>query len=151
MTISEPFLVHAAEQRSPWRVIAGGTHTNGALMFGDAHMPPRTAGMARHVHTHEDESIYVISGVLTVDVGEQRFDVGAGGFVWLPREVPHAFANLSDDAVWTVGVAFPAGLERLFAEQIDYFAGLTGEPDPAVLYRLNEKYGIREGDGTRLE
>lgn len=150
MTITQPFLVHAARRRSPWRVIAGGSHTSGSVMFGDAHMPPRTAGMPRHVHTHEDESIYVISGVLTVEVGEQRFEAGPGGFVWLPRQVPHTYANLSDETVWTVGVTSPAGLENLFAEQVEYFARLSGEPDPAVLRAMYEQYGIRPVDGTPL-
>jgi quercetin dioxygenase-like cupin family protein len=79
-------------------------------------MPARTADPARHIHSREDEAIYVTSGVLTVAVGDQRHQVGPGSLVWLPRGLPHTFANLSDEPVWTVGVITPSGLEEMFAE-----------------------------------
>ena len=64
------------------------------MALGDARIAPGAPGPGRHVHTHEDEGIYVVTGVLTVEVGEERYEVGAESFVWLPREVPHVFANL---------------------------------------------------------
>ena len=43
MTITQPFLIPAEEQRrEPWRVLAGGERTGGLVAIGDAHMPPRT-------------------------------------------------------------------------------------------------------------
>ena len=64
-----------ADQASPWPVIAEGDRTGGAVSFGDARIPPGSPGPGRHVHTHEDEAIYVVAGVLTVEViGENRFE-----------------------------------------------------------------------------
>ena len=105
MTVTQPFLVTGEEQRrDPWRVVAGGERTGGLVTIGDARIPARTAGPAWHIHSREDEAIYVTSGVLTVEVGGQRHQAGPGSLVWLPRGVPHTFANLSDEPVWTVGV-----------------------------------------------
>jgi uncharacterized RmlC-like cupin family protein len=114
-------------------------------------MPAHALGPARHVHSREDEAIFVISGVLTLQVGEQRIEAGPDTLQWLPRRVPHAFANLSDEPVWAVGVIVPAGMERLFVEQAEYVASLQGEPpDPQVLLKLSKKYGILPSPGTSL-
>jgi mannose-6-phosphate isomerase-like protein (cupin superfamily) len=151
MNVTQPFLVTGEEQRrAPWRVVAGGERTGGLVTIGDARLPARTAGPGRHIHSREDEAIYVTSGVLTVEVGDQRHEVGTGSLVWLPRGVPHTFANLSDEPVWTVGVITPSGLEEMFAEIAAYLAALTGPPDPETIIAINAKYGVRPADGPPL-
>ena len=77
MTITEPFSVGGAKQRdAPWRVLAGADRTGGRAMFGDGRIPPRS-GPARHVHSHEDQAIYVVPGAVTVEVGGLRFEASA--------------------------------------------------------------------------
>ncbi len=152
MTSFEPFTVVAADQSQPWAVLAGGDRTGGLVAFGQARMPANAPGPGRHVHSREDEAIFVISGVLTLQVGDQRIEAGPGTLQWLPRRVPHAFANLSDEPIWAVGVIVPAGMEKLFAEQAEYFASLRGQPaDPQVLLELSRKYGILPSPGPPLE
>lgn len=144
MTLSEPFVAQRdAGAPGPWQVLAGGERTAGSVIFGEARLPARTSGPDLHVHTHEDEAAYVISGVLTFVVGERRFEATAGQLVWLPREVPHTFANLHDEPAWAFGVTTPAGLEGMFAEQGEYFAGLQGPPDPDVIREIGDRYGVR--------
>ena len=117
MSATLPFVTPPPAGRfSPWRGIAGGDRTGGAVSFGDARIPPGSPGPGRHVPTHEDEAIYVVAGVLT-EVGENRFEAEPQGLVWLPRQVPHVFANLSDEEVWTVGIITPAGLESSSANK----------------------------------
>lgn len=130
--------------------MAGGDRTGGAVSFGDARMAPGSPGPGRHVHTREDEALYVISGVLTVEVGDRRFEAGPESLVWLPRQVPHVFANLSTHEVRGVGVTTPAGLEGLFLEQAAYFDTLDGPPDPKVLMAMSERYGVFPVDGPPL-
>jgi mannose-6-phosphate isomerase-like protein (cupin superfamily) len=107
-------------------------------------------GPGRHVHTHEDEAVYVISGVLSFCIGDRRFDAGPQTLVWMPRQVPHVFANLSDEPVRTFGVITPSGLEGMFAEQSAYFATLTGEPDIPALHALSARYGVLPVEGPPL-
>lgn len=145
MTLTRPFVVRAAASTSalsPWQVLAGGALTGGAVIFGEALMPPRTSGPSLHVHTREDEAAYVVEGVLTCAVGEERFEADAGTLVWLPRRVPHTFANLSDAPVRVFGVTAPAGLEGMFEEQATYFATLEGPPDEGVVAAIGAKYGV---------
>ena len=144
MTFTEPFVAQRdADVPHPWQVLAGGDRTAGSVMFGEARLPGRTAGPGLHVHTREDEAIYVVSGTLTFVVGERRFRAGPGELVWLPRTVPHTFANFDDEPVWTFGTATPAGLEGMFAEQADYFAQLAGPPDPERVREIGDRYGVR--------
>ncbi len=105
-------------------------------------MPPLSAGPSLHVHTREDEASIVIKGVLTVQLEAERFEVPAGGVAWLPRGVPHTFANLTDEPVHVVGVIVPAGLEGMFEEQSAYFASLQGPPDPSEIAEIGGRYGV---------
>jgi quercetin dioxygenase-like cupin family protein len=151
MTMTQPFLIPGDEQRrAPWRIVAGGERTGGLVTIGDACIPPRTPGPARHLHSREDEAIYVTAGLLTVEVGGHRHQVGPGSLIWLPRGIPHTFANLSDEPVCTVGVITPSGLENMFAEIAAYLAALTGPPDPQTITAINAKYGVRAADGPPL-
>lgn len=144
MTLTDHFVVRrGADAPGPWQVLAGGERTAGTVLFGEARLPARTSGPGLHVHSQEDEAAYIISGVMTFVVGGRRFEASAGDLVWLPREVPHTFANLGDEPVWAFGVTTPAGLEGMFEEQRQYFADLQGAPDPEHLRRIGARYGVR--------
>jgi mannose-6-phosphate isomerase-like protein (cupin superfamily) len=122
--------------------LAGADLTGGGVGFGDARLPPHTAGPNLHVHTREDEACYVVAGVLTVVVGDRTIEAGPETLVWLPRRVPHTFANRGDEEVWAVGVTSPAGIEAMFEEQAAYFAGINGPPDAAYLAELGARFGV---------
>lgn len=141
MTVTEPFRV-ARESDDPWVVLADGSMTGGSVSFGEARLPPRSAGPSLHVHSNEDEAAYVVSGTLTFRVGEDTFEAGPGTLVWLPRGVPHTFANCSDEPVCAFGTVTPAGLEGMFAEQAAYFASLTGPPDEARIEEIGARWGV---------
>ena len=60
-----------------------------------------------HTHSTEDEVFYVLSGTLTFRCGGQSFDVGTGGFVFLPQGVEHGYTIRSDAPVHLLVVTFP--------------------------------------------
>lgn len=142
--MTEPFVVEAPDtQEGPWRVIASGDRTGGLITVGEARMPPRSSGPSLHVHEREDEGTFVIEGTLTFVIGEDRFEARAGSFVWAPRGVPHTFANLSEEPVRVLGMIVPSGLEGMFIEQAEYFAGLSGPPDPVRIDEIGSRYGVK--------
>ena len=70
--------------------------TNGNLaIFEQTGLTPN-GGPPLHIHPHQDESFYVIEGRYFFQVGDERFDLKAGDTIFLPRNVPHAFVQLSD-------------------------------------------------------
>jgi mannose-6-phosphate isomerase-like protein (cupin superfamily) len=46
-----------------------------------------------HVHHEDDEAWYVLEGALRFRLGEETFEVGAGGGVLAPKGMPHAYGN----------------------------------------------------------
>jgi len=129
------------DRSRPFRVVTDGERSNG-LALGDSVLPPGTPGPGRHVHTHEDEALYVAAGVLTVEVGAHRYEAGPESFVFLPRGLPHVFANLGEEEVRAVVLFNSPTLARMFEEQAEYRASLQGTPDPAVLTEISERFGV---------
>ena len=91
---------------------AGAADTGGLLTLSEGVLGPRTPGPPLHIHQDADECFYVVEGHLLIQVGEERHDLGPGCFAWLPRQVPHTFANVSASPVHLVGAAVPGGIEE---------------------------------------
>ena len=65
-----------------------------------------------HIHTREDETLYVLDGAITAIVGDQRIEVEAGSYAALPKDVPHGLIVRGEEARLLLGFA-PAGTEYL--------------------------------------
>src|SRR5437763_6900148 len=63
-----------------------------------------------HIHTREDETLYVLEGAITAFVGDQRIEVEAGSYAALPKDVPHGLIVRGEEARLLVTLA-PAGAE----------------------------------------
>jgi quercetin dioxygenase-like cupin family protein len=67
---------------------ASGLQTGGSFEIieyeGPIHPPP-------HTHREREEAFYVLTGSFTFTLGMAEFDVGAGGFVLVPRGTRHGF------------------------------------------------------------
>src|SRR3990172_1619878 len=66
--------------------------TGGAIYLFESHFGPGD-GNRLHVHRYEDELGYVLEGALTIRLGDQDLEVGAGGVAYLPKNIPHALRN----------------------------------------------------------
>jgi len=93
-------------------VKASRVSTDGALTVIDS---DTTGGAPRHVHAHEDEAFYVLDGTITVECGEDAWELGLGAFVFLPRGVPHAWDVVGERARVLI-VTAPGGLDEFLAE-----------------------------------
>ena len=51
-----------------------------------------------HVHPTEDEMFYVVEGEVVFRCEDDVFNVGPGGFVFLPRGLPHSYAVVGEAA-----------------------------------------------------
>ncbi len=61
-----------------------------------------------HTHETEDELFYVLQGSLTFRCGEQTFGLESGGFIFLPRGIPHGYTIHSEGDVRLLVVTAPA-------------------------------------------
>jgi quercetin dioxygenase-like cupin family protein len=66
-----------------------------------------------HIHTREDETLYVLDGAITAFVGDERIEVEAGSYAALPKDVPHGLSVRGEEVRLLVTLE-PAGAEYLF-------------------------------------
>jgi quercetin dioxygenase-like cupin family protein len=116
-------------------VKASGRSTGGSLTVIELAVD---GGPPRHTHTREDESLYLFTGTLDVQCGDDRFQAGPGSFVFLPRNVPHGFRSVGGPATALL-IATPGGLDEYFAE---LHAALDGNADAAGLKAIMDAFGI---------
>jgi quercetin dioxygenase-like cupin family protein len=87
----------------------------------------RGAATPMHIHHDADETFYVVDGELTVFLGDERFDVAAGDYVFGPRGIPHAWVVTSEHAELFVTCG-PAGTAGEEGSGIDGFFREVGVP-----------------------
>ena len=109
-------------------VKAGDEETRGAFTLLEW-SAPAGFGPPPHRHDREDEAFYLIDGAIDVTCGDRRWTVGPGGFVFLPRGVPHSFV-VSAGPVRGLQITTPAGFERFIGELGTPAQG-PGLPPPA--------------------
>jgi mannose-6-phosphate isomerase-like protein (cupin superfamily) len=99
---------------------------------------PPGFGTPLHIHHHDDEAFYVLSGVIRVRHGDESWNADAGSFVSLPRGRPHAFAVTGDEPVRLLQLTWPGGFERFVLA----VASLPpGPPDPVRLGEVAAEHG----------
>jgi quercetin dioxygenase-like cupin family protein len=89
------FIVKAGERQT----------TNGAAVLEYA--TRKGEEPEQHSHPTEDEMFYVLEGDLTFRCDDQHFEVGPGGFVFLPRGKTHGYTIRSDGPVRLLVITAP--------------------------------------------
>src|SRR5262249_17285342 len=105
----------AAGQEDP-AVKASRVSTDGSMTVIES---DSAGGAPRHVHAREDECFYVLKGAITVECGDDSWELEQGAFVFLPRGVPHAWDVIGDRATVMIMTA-PGGLDEFLAELHDH-------------------------------
>jgi quercetin dioxygenase-like cupin family protein len=104
----------ASDQDDP-AVKASRASTEGALSVIES---DTAGGAPRHVHSREDECFYVLDGAITVECGDDAWQLDRGAFVFLPRGVPHAWDVVGERARVLI-ITAPGGLEEFLRELHD--------------------------------
>jgi quercetin dioxygenase-like cupin family protein len=92
---------------------ARGEQTGGRLTVLETVVTPGD-GPPLHVHTKDDEAVYVLEGDIDFRVEDELYSTRAGSFVFIPRGAPHTFQNVGTDDARMLLTFAPAGIERLF-------------------------------------
>lgn len=93
-----------------------------------------------HVHAKEDEMFYVLEGEHIVQCGDQEFNLGPGGVVFLPRGIPHSQRRVVPGEGRLLVLTSPAGFEGFFRELAE--ADRAGELGPDAYAAASKRYGI---------
>lgn len=88
--------LHGAHFGVRWRSLSGSSGPQPyRIGFNVEELPPGRQSCPAHWHVREEEHIYILSGALTVRIGQQRHVMGPGDYVRFPAGVAeeHAIYN----------------------------------------------------------
>jgi quercetin dioxygenase-like cupin family protein len=137
---SIPFITPAGKgvtvkiRGSTYTILADSIATGGAFGFLDIVLHHGSEPPA-HIHHHESEVFYLLSGTMSFSAGATPFQAQAGDLVFLPRGLQHAYEVTSGTARVLL-LAVPAGLEQ-------FFKALS--QNPKLAQQLGMQYGIQPG------
>ncbi|MCW2845287.1 MAG: hypothetical protein JWN22_3203 [Nocardioides sp.] len=93
-------------------VLLDAATTGGQLTVVRSQLPAGSASPL-HLHRREDEMFVLLKGRGLFHVGDEVHEVGEGGAVFLPRDVPHAYRFLTEDVDFLT-LCTPSGIEGFF-------------------------------------
>jgi mannose-6-phosphate isomerase-like protein (cupin superfamily) len=143
MSQRQPIVVRSGEGRSyrqgPALFKAAGDETGGRFDFFEMSIEYLT-GPGLHCHSVQDDTFYILEGVLAVQFGDEVVELGPGDFCTVPPGMPHTFDNIRKDQppVKVINLMTPAGYEGLFAAN----ENLGDDADPAVRDRINADHEV---------
>ena len=123
-----------------WTWKASGRDNGGRLDFLVSEVEYAT-GPRLHVHDTQEDTFYVLRGVLTVQFGDDIVELGPGDFGTAPPGVPHSFTNTRADQgpCRTINLMTPGiGFDR-YIGQIEEVAA---SGDSGALQHFHARYGV---------
>jgi quercetin dioxygenase-like cupin family protein len=96
-----------------------------------------------HVHERLEETWYVLDGELEFQLGDETVRAPAGATVFVPPQVPHAFANRGDAPARFLLILSPPTHDRYFDELAEILA-VDGAPDSDAIADLRGRYDTKQ-------
>ncbi len=113
-------------------VKVSGTDNDGAFAIFEQTSLSQGKGTPLHIHHFQDEVFYVVEGEYYFQVGEEKFNLSDGDYIFLPKKIPHAWTQVS--AKGKMEVTFqPAGKMEDFFLTI---AALKTEPSKEIISKI---------------
>jgi quercetin 2,3-dioxygenase len=97
------------------------------------------SGPPLHVHFAQDEVFQVTEGSYRFVVGEEQMQLNVGDTIFLPRNIPHTWIQLTDKGKLTYLVQ-PAGTMEEFFRKM---SALTRPPTPEEAQKIHKAHGMK--------
>ncbi|HEX8549287.1 MAG TPA: cupin domain-containing protein [Cytophagaceae bacterium] len=91
-----------------------GTDTENDLAVFEQTGLTENGGPPLHIHPFQDEWFYVIEGEYLFQVGDERYQMKKGDTIFLPRNVQHAFIQLTEKGKMVVSYLPSGKMEAFF-------------------------------------
>jgi mannose-6-phosphate isomerase-like protein (cupin superfamily) len=131
----------------PLTIHLSGEQTGGRFTLIEGTMPADGDG-GLHVHTRDDETMYLLDGELEVMIGGQSFTLRPGESYFAPRGVPHRLRNRGRAPAHSLAIHTPAGFDSFVREAgtplNEWISGIaTSDEQLRHVAGLAEAFGIR--------
>lgn len=108
---------------------------------------PQGPGAGPHTHSREEETFYILEGVLRFTVGQDAVEAGQGDLVVAPRGICHSFDIIGAGVNRFLQISSPGGDEYYFKEFGVPATSLTmpphpGPPDLQRMATIAARYGV---------
>lgn len=145
---SKPFIVRSGEARYGKQMLYKGKHPNNIIISKKdtdgafsvfAYTGYDKIGPSFHLHHSQDELFYVVEGRYRFVVAEETMELDKGDTIFLPRNIPHSWIQLTDKGQLIYAV-HPAGtMEEFFIEM----NGMKKPPTEEEAKTIHEKHGMK--------
>ncbi len=115
--------------------------TGGALTVIEHELPAGRVALPLHKHERETETLHVLAGALTVQVGDAVRQLGPGEWIVLPTGVLHTFWNAGKVRARFLALSTPGGLEAYYAA-VAVVVPPSGPADMDAISSLSQRYGL---------
>ena len=118
--------------------ISGSDTDEGVAVFEQTGHTPN-GGPPLHIHPFQDEWFHVLEGDYLFQVGTDFHSLHEGDMIFLPRNVPHAFIQLTDKGRMIVSY-MPAGDMESFFKTTDQW---TQPPSQEEIIKVFEDHNMK--------
>lgn len=124
----------------------GAEQTGGEFLLAETEADYQ-GGVPPHIHRHEDETFYVLSGRFEFLVGDQTIVAGPGDTAFAPRNIPHTWRCVSLTGgrallLVTPGANFQTFARRMSEMNCDPQADMADPERRKAFLALTARHGI---------
>lgn len=112
--------------------ISGSDTENELAVFEQTGLTPN-GGPPLHIHPFQDEWFYVVEGEYLFQVGDEKYQIKTGDTIFLPRNVQHAFLQLTERGKMIVSY-LPAGKMEAFFQVTDTWTSPPTKEEVAKVF-----------------
>lgn len=113
--------------------------TDGDIAVFEQNGFTQKGGPPLHIHLYQDEFFYIVEGKYLFQVGDEEYQMEAGDIIFLPRNVQHAFIQLSEKGKVIVSY-IPAGKMEEFFKATDLW---TSPPTLTEIEKVFEAHDMK--------
>ena len=104
-------------------------------------VPPGSNVPPPHSHTHNEECVYVLEGMLRYSVDDDTRDLRPGDWMRTPRGSVHGFSNPHDERARALIVLTP-DIGAQYFRDVANVVSAGGPPDRTQLLAVMARYGL---------
>jgi quercetin dioxygenase-like cupin family protein len=119
-----------------------GSKNGGSIGMFEFTVPPGAKVPVPHYHRDYDETVYGLSGVLTLTVDGADTEVGPGAHLFIRRGAVHHFVNRHAESARVLAVLTPDLIGPAFFREMGALITPGVPPDPAKMSEVMLRYGL---------
>jgi quercetin dioxygenase-like cupin family protein len=96
-------------------------------------------GPSMHIHFYQDEIFYIVEGRYRFSVGGELMELSAGDTIFLPKNIPHTWIQLTDKGK-LIYLVQPAGKAEEFFRTMN---NLDHQPSKEEIAQIHKECGMK--------